>query len=537
VSDSGDLAIRLIGNLAVTRNGQPLSLPSSRKTRALLAYLVLNPGSQRRDRLCEIFWQVPDDPRGSLRWSLSKLRGLVDDGHTRRIIADRDYVSFEPAGASIDILELRASLANGLALLATGELQEAASLTSLGYLNGLDLSGQPEFDIFLSAEREAFRVARRDLLLELIRRLADSPADAVRWLQSLVEIEPYSLEAHVMLIDSLVRAGRRRDADRQVSASLSALKDIEGIDLMAVRRAAAGKPAASTNVQLPLAEEDDRRLRQQIRFCRAADGTRIAYATVGEGPPLIKTANWLNHLEFDWESPVWRHVFRGLANGRTLVRYDARGNGLSDWDIEDFSLERQVNDLETVVEATGLERFPLLGLSQGCAVSVEFAARHPEKVSRLILIGGYAKGWNRQGNPEIVRQTEAMITLVGMGWGKDNPAFRQMFTTMFMPDAPPENQSWFNELQRMSTTAENAVKLLRAAGEVEVEDRLREVRAPTLVMHARHDMRVPFDRGRELAGGIPGARFVSLDSRNHLLPETDAAWPQMLREIDAFLVE
>jgi len=185
----------------------------------------------------------------------------------------------------------------------------------------------------------------------------------------------------------------------------------------------------------------------------------------------------------------------------------------------------------------GLDRFPLLGLSQGCAISVEFAARYPDKVTKLILIGGYARGWNRSGSADIVRQTEAMITLVAIGWGRDNPAFRQMFTTMFMPDAPPENQTWFNELQRMTTTPKNAARLLRALGDVDLTARLADVRAPTLVLHARDDMRVPFNAGRELAGGIPGARFVSLDSKNHIVPDTDPVWPVMLKEINDFLAE
>jgi len=532
---TGGIEIRLIGKLAVVRDGDAVPLPSSRKTRALLAYLILKPGAQRRERLCEIFWQVPDDPRGSLRWSLSKLRGLVDDDDAKRIVADRESVAFEPAGADIDVLRLRAAVSQGLATLDTAALRDLAAIASQGFLRGLELSGQPEFDHFLSSEREAFRIAQRDLLLNLIQRLRDSPADAVRWLQNLVEIEPYSLQAHVRLIEMLVGAGRRADAERQLQSSTAVLSEIDGIDLAALRRALACKPAESTGVPIAAAAADEPPLDQDIRFCKAADGAQIAYATVGEGPPLVKTANWLNHLDFDWESPVWRHVFRGLSKNRSLIRYDARGNGLSDWDIEDFSLERQVDDLEAVVAAAGLERFPLLGLSQGCAVSVEFAARHPQKVSKLVLVGGYARGWNRVGNAEAVRQTEAMITLVGIGWGKDNPAFRQMFTSMFMPDAPPENQSWFNELQRISTTGRNAAQLLRALGDVDIRHRLGDVQAPTLVLHARHDMRVPFNSGRELAGGIPGARFVSLDSRNHILPDSDPAWPVLLREIDEFL--
>jgi DNA-binding SARP family transcriptional activator/pimeloyl-ACP methyl ester carboxylesterase len=531
------MQIRLIGDLAVIRNGNALPLPSSRKTRALLAYLILNPGPQRRERLCDIFWQIPDDPRGSLRWSLSKLRSLVDDEDARRIVAGREHVAFEPVAAKIDIIELRNALSSGVDSLATDELIEIASVSSRGFLHGLDLSGQPEFDIFLSGEREAFRIARRDILHALIERLRDSPADAVPWLQNLVEIEPYSLQAHATLIEMLSRAGRRKDAERQLKLSRSVLSEVDGIDLAPLRLAAAHKPMASTVVQSSPGEDEGSALDQQVRFCKAADGTNIAYATVGEGPPLIKTANWLNHLDFDWESPVWRHIFRGLSDGRSLIRYDARGNGLSDWNIEDFSFDRQVNDLETVVEACGLNRFPLLGMSQGCAVSIEFAARYPEKVSKLILVGGYARGWNRTGSPDLIRQTEAMITLVGIGWGRDNPAFRQMFTSMFMPDAPLENQSWFNELQRMTTTPRNAANLLRATGNVDITDRLADIHMPTLVLHARNDMRIPFNAGRELAGGIPGARFVSLNSRNHILPESDPAWPILLKEVMEFLDE
>jgi pimeloyl-ACP methyl ester carboxylesterase len=322
-----------------------------------------------------------------------------------------------------------------------------------------------------------------------------------------------------------------------MNSSLATLSEIEAIDLSPLRLAACGKPPSPVNVPFPSAQEDPQALEQEVRFCKAADGTTIAYATVGSGPPLVKTANWLNHLDFDWESPVWRHIFRGLSDGRSLIRYDARGNGLSDWDIGDFSFERQVNDLESVVDALGLERFPLLGLSQGCAVSVEFAARYPEKISKLILYGGYVKGWNRSGIPTLAQQTEAMITLVGIGWGTDNPAFRQMFTSMFMPDAPRENQDWFNELQRVTTTPKNAVKLLRATGEVDITDRLADVRAPTLVLHAVKDTRISFNSGRELAAGIPGARFVSLNSRNHILPQDDPAWPVLLAEINAFLAE
>jgi DNA-binding SARP family transcriptional activator/pimeloyl-ACP methyl ester carboxylesterase len=543
------MEFHLMGDLAVVKDGATLSLPGSRKTRALLAYLILKPGPVSRERLCELFWQIPDDPRGSLRWSLSKLRGLVDEADAKRIVADREHVAFEGRGATIDVLDFRQAIADGLADLATTDLEQLATAASRGFLRGLDLNGQVEFDHFLATERESFRIGRVSILLELASRPTDNPADTARWLQELVDAEPYSVDAHVKLLTTLATAGRKEDAQRQLTSSLATLGVIEEGDRALLQRAAATPPVTgrSTNRSSTAASEsgqsgsgarpppDD--LHQDVGYCRAADGTRIAFAEVGAGPPLIKTANWLNHLEFDWESPVWRHVFRALADGRKLIRYDARGNGLSDWNVQDFQLEKQVTDLEAVVEATGLDRFPLLGLSQGCAVSVEFAARYPEKVSRLILIGGYARGWNRIGSPDLIKQSEAMITLVGTGWGQDNPAFRQMFTSLFMPDAPAENQSWFNELQRLTTTPENAASLIRANGDVDVLERLSLVKAPTLVLHATNDMRIPINSGRELASAIPNARFVELDSRNHLMPESDSAWPIQLAEINAFLAQ
>lgn len=530
-----------MGELALRRDGDDLALPNSRKTRALLVWLLLNPGPTRRDRLCEIFWQVPDDPRGSLRWSLSKLRGLVDEPDRKRIIADREHVSFDPTDIQIDLLAFRQRVSAGLDNLTLTELAELAESASDQLLPGLDLADQPEFSQFLAAERESFRQTRVAVLLELTRRTAgETPsAEIVQWHQDLVAEEPYSVDAHVRLIETLARAGRTADAERQLAIGLRTLGEIAPGDRvlleLAAARPAMARPASSDSEIATVSSPPPAPLEQVIRYCRATDGTRIAYAAVGDGPPLIKAANWLNHLEFDWESPVWRHVFHALAEGRTLVRYDARGNGLSDWNVDDFSLDRQIADLEAVVEASGLDRFALLGLSQGCAVSAEFAARYPEKVSRLVLIGGYARGWKRIGTPDVIRQTEAMITLVGMGWGQDNPAFRQMFTSMFMPDAPPENQSWFNELQRNTTTPENAARLIHANGEVDVLERLADVQAPTLVMHAEHDMRIPFNSGREMAAGIPGARFVGLPSRNHLMPEGDPAWPMLLDELNAFL--
>jgi class 3 adenylate cyclase/pimeloyl-ACP methyl ester carboxylesterase len=265
-------------------------------------------------------------------------------------------------------------------------------------------------------------------------------------------------------------------------------------------------------------------MRQDIRFCAAPDGVRIAYATVGRGPPLLKAANWLNHLEYDWHSPVWRHVLHELARDHKLIRYDERGNGLSDWGVDDISFEAFVRDLETVADAAGHERFALLGISQGCAVSVAYAARHPERLTHLVLYGGYARGFDRRGQTRNTGQGEAMITLIREGWGSENPAFRQIFTSLLVPDGTPKQMEWFNDLQRVTTSPENAARLRRAMHEIDVSDLLATVKVPTLVLHARSDAAVPFEEGRLLAAGIRGARFVALEGRNHLILEDEPAW-------------
>ena len=277
-------------------------------------------------------------------------------------------------------------------------------------------------------------------------------------------------------------------------------------------------------------------MKQEIRFCAAADGVRLAYATVGDGPPLVKTANYLTHLEHDWNGPVWRHWLQGLARHHTLIRYDERGCGLSDWDVGNFSLSAWVQDLEAVVDAAGIDRFPLLGISQGAAVSVAYAVKHPDRVSHLILYGGYARGrFHRDLSGEERLQAETMIDVIRVGWGKENPAFRQLFTTMLMPDASEVQTDWLNELARISATPENAAAMERALYQIDVTELAPLVTAPTLVLHSRNDAGIPFEEGRLLAALIPGARFVPLESRNHILLADEPAWSRFLAEVNGFL--
>jgi class 3 adenylate cyclase/pimeloyl-ACP methyl ester carboxylesterase len=277
-------------------------------------------------------------------------------------------------------------------------------------------------------------------------------------------------------------------------------------------------------------------LTQEIRFCTASDGVQLAYSMVGQGPPLVKTGNWMTHLEYDLESPIWRHLYRELARIRTLVRYDTRGNGLSDRAVEDLSFEAFVRDLETVIEAAGFPRFALFGISQGCALAIDYAVRHPERVSHLILYGGYALGRSRRARTAAEREENAaMLTLLRLGWGKENPAFRQLFTSQFMPGATKEQADWFNELQRITVSPETAARIIESTDDLDVTGLLPRVTVPTLVMHARDDARVPFEAGRRMAAGIPGARFVTLQGRNHLFLETEPAFTQFLEQTRAFL--
>jgi DNA-binding winged helix-turn-helix (wHTH) protein/pimeloyl-ACP methyl ester carboxylesterase len=276
-------------------------------------------------------------------------------------------------------------------------------------------------------------------------------------------------------------------------------------------------------------------LRQDIRFCRSGDGTKIAWSSVGEGMPVVRAGTWLSHLDYDWQSPLWRHLLHWFSTQSEFVRYDARGNGLSDWEVEDISFEAFVDDLSAVVDAAGLDRFVLFGASQSCAVSIAYAVRHPERVSKLILYGGFAQGRGQPGKPQSGGRYDAIQTLVRQDWGKDNPFVRQIFTTLFVPDASGEQMRWFNETLRTSISPANAARMRDAISSIDVRDLLAQVSIPTLVLHCKDDAAVPFNVGRELAAGIPNARLVALEGANHVILETDPGWPRFQEEVAAFL--
>jgi pimeloyl-ACP methyl ester carboxylesterase len=278
--------------------------------------------------------------------------------------------------------------------------------------------------------------------------------------------------------------------------------------------------------------------RQHIAFTRATDGVRLAYAVVGEGPPLVRAANWMTHLGYDIESPVWRHWVRDLSDIHTFIRYDERGCGLSDWEAREFTFGDWVCDLESVVDALGLQRFPLLGVSQGGAVAVAYAAKHPDQVSKLVLCSAYARGRAVRAEGEAEKRAAALdLDLARVGWGRDDPAFRQVFAAQFLPDGTRADWAAFDQLQRRTTSPENAVRFLEEFGRIDVREQARAVRCPTLIMHARDDHRVPLQSGRELAALIPESNLVTLDSKNHLLTAGEPAWDVFRAELAAFLAQ
>ncbi|WP_253913269.1 alpha/beta hydrolase [Pseudoruegeria sp. HB172150] len=516
------LEISLFGELRVASQGQPVALPASKKARALLAFLIATGRPHRRERLCELFWDLPDDPKAALRWSLSKLRKVVDGQDHPRIVADRERVYFDADGVEVDFREMHTRLRRHTGPIPVEELEQMAHRLEMVFLDGLDGSGDDSFESWLTAEREDSRAARVAVLQQLATHPDMPPIQTQKWMRLWEEEDPFGVEAH-------------RRASPEPEAKPVATPEPVAAPVSELSAPVAPVPASKEE---RVARSRARALRaQRIGFCDVPDGTKIAYATIGEGPPLLKAANWLNHLEFDWNSPIWGKSFAEIARNRTFIRYDERGCGLSDWEVDDLSFDAFVEDLEAVADKLELERFPLLGISQGAAVSIEYAVRHPERVSALILLGGYAAGWRYLATPDEQARRETVLTLTELGWGTDNPAYRHIFSQTFMPDASAEDLAWFDEFQRQTTSPKNAARFQDAFGYIDVRHRLAEVKAPTIVLHSKHDQRIPLELGRDLATGIPDAQFIPLESRNHILIDSEPAWKDCVEAIGQFLLE
>lgn len=467
-----------------------------------------------------------------------------------------------------------ATILGGWALAMSGELEEGLARLQTGLAAYEAIGAKIDTPYYLALLAELYgRAAQVDLALEKldealalvrdsqvffyeaeIHRLygelwwqTGKPAEAEAEFQQALSLarqqQARSLELRAMI--SLARLWHVEGRTAEARQELAAIYDWFGEGLTAPDLQEAAALLAQFDLELPLAERvksetsaaaATRASEQEIRFCTSADDVRIAYATVGLGPPLVKVANWLSHLEYDWESPVWRHWLRRLSQHHRLIRYDERGCGLSDWDVADMSFAGWLSDLEAVVDAAGVDRFPLLGISQGGSIAIAYAVRHPERVSHLILYGAYARGkLHRNPSETKLLEIKTLIDLIRVGWGRETPAFRQVFSALFMPDGTPELFHAFNELQRVSSSPENAARIVTGFSEINVTDLARQVTVPTLVVHGRDDGSIPFEEGRLLAALIPDARFVPLESKNHILLEDEPAWEQFLAELRHFL--
>jgi DNA-binding SARP family transcriptional activator/pimeloyl-ACP methyl ester carboxylesterase len=576
------LKLFVLGPPRLERDAQPIEL-NLRKALALLVYMAVTGQPHSRDALATLLWPEADqgEGRARLRRTLHRLTQSLGDAvldagpDTIRLRSDAQLWLDSAVFRQYVAAGLPASPADALAPERIARLVDAAALYQDDFLAGFTLPDSPAFDEWQFFVRESLRQLYGQLLEQLVAAYRSQSAwdEAIPYARRWVALDGLHEPAHRALMRLYAWAGQQAAALRQYQECARLLEVELGVepedettalyeairarqlaaptnvahpgalpDTLPRRYATEGLPAAGGQGEVDRGRDrltgkivgDDPLVEQRVHFCTAPDGVRIAYAVSGAGPVLVKAANWLSHLEFDWQSPVWRHWWVDLSEHHTLVRYDERGCGLSDRHIDEFSLDAWVRDLEVVVESLGLERFPLLGISQGGPVAIAYAVRHPEKVSHLILYGTYAQGRLRR-SPDQREEAELYLKLAQLGWGNEVVAFRQVFAATFIPEGTAEQIRWFDDLQRVSTSAENAVRFLRTFYELDVCQLAARVKAPTLVLHARDDARIPFDAGRELAALIPGARFVSLASRNHILLENEPAWRQFLAEVHRFV--
>jgi len=377
------------------------------------------------------------------------------------------------------------------------------------HLDGTPVALEPQvFDLLLHFVRNPERVISRDELIEAVwaGRIVSDSAIAAR-----------------------INAARKAAGDSGKTQVVIKTVPRRGFRFVA-KVIACGADRADAPAPTPPAPERS----QKVMFCRSDDGTQIAYGQSGCGPPLIRVGHWLTHLEHDWQSPIWRPLLDELGTTYSLHRYDQRGNGLSDWEVEDFSLDAFVGDLEAVVDAAGLDRFAIFASSQAVPVCITYAVRHPERITRLVLHGGFALGRLLRSESER-DQAEAYLTLMRHGWGMEGSQFLQSFSALYIPDGTQEEIASLAQQQRMTTSAENAVRLRRCFDCFDVTDILPQVTAPTLVTHARNDAIQPFSEGRKLAGSIRNAELVALESRNHVILKHEPAWPIFFRAFRRFV--
>jgi DNA-binding SARP family transcriptional activator/pimeloyl-ACP methyl ester carboxylesterase len=544
-----------------------------KKTLALLVYLAMTDRPQSRDHLATLLWPEHSQSaaRANLRREISRLSQIVGKEWLR---SEHDLLSLHPDFQPwIDIHQFNARItaartheeaqpghaADGSCPTCLVELEAAVELYVGDFLEGFQLPDSSPFDEWQLFQTESLR---HDLASAL-RQLAEWQTNLGRYDQAIaltrrwVNLDPLHEPAHRQLMRLYAWVGQPSRALRQYQECSRLLMEELGTKPDAVTEELYHSILARQNLppenhvhrtvrEEPIAKggfgegnrTHDQVKGQEIHFCTSKDGVRIAYASSGEGPLLVKAANWLSHLEYDWDSLVWQHWIQGISRYHRLIRYDERGCGLSDWQVKDFSFEAWVSDLEAVVEAAGLDRFSLLGISQGGPIAIAYTVRHPEKVNKLVLYGTYARGrLTRNPTPQQLAEREVMQRLIQIGWGQENHYFRQVFAAQFLPEGTSDQIRAFTDLQRITTSPENAARIVGGFDSLDVQALTSQVPVPTLVLHARGDLRIPFEEGRRVASLIPNARFVPLDSQNHILLESEPAWGKFIETVKNFLLE
>lgn len=551
-----NIDVAMLDGLAITIEGQAVSLPPSKRARALLAYLLVTQKAHRRGRLGEWFWPHASDPRAGLRWGLSKIRPLFGPEQKSRIVATREQVSVNTQGMRFDYVQASQLLAQPKVSVA--QLDGLQLQLQGAFLEGLDLPDLCHYQSWLEAQRRD----RAQLLTGLFARQAQHPdiplATRITQVKQWLSLDPYCGDAATLLLSLLELTGDWRQLAMQSTLlqqrlakagikwspqarSVLPLRDPKPLASVVNPNPLPPTGAEPTTTTAPLPRSlvpsalTTKRQQQSIQFCQTQDGVNLAYAAVGKGYPIVKAANWLTHLEYDWDAPIWGPMFKQLAQNHRFIRYDERGNGLSDREVAHLDFPLFVEDLATVVACNQLQKFALLGISQGASVSIEYAVRHPDKVSHLILFGAYAAGWRVNGSPALQKEREALIALTEAGWGRDDPVYRHIFSSTFLPDATPAELSWFNDFQRLTTSSANAARFLSEFGNIDVRHRLAQVRVPTLVIHAKGDKRIPVSTAIELADAIPNAQLLLLDSNGHLLLGREPASDVFVSAIQDFI--
>lgn len=508
--------VRLLGGFAVVVDGRvvPAEAWARRHAASLVKLSALSPGRRlHREQVLEALWPGVEPESAAARLHKAAHYARKALAAEAGVVLAHDMVALFPdAEVVVDAVVFEDAARRG-------EVDAALAVY------GGELLPEDRYEEWAFIARERVQLRYRELLRA-----------TGRW-EELVALDPTDEEAHVAIMQRLLDAGDRAGVRRRFETLERVLHEELGIGPSPEAVALYERAHEPAMVLAPLARDPRHSdlATQSIRFCTTPDGVRLAYAVSGDGPPLVKASNWLTHLDYDWESPVWRHWWQSLSRHHTLIRYDERGCGLSDWDVDDFTLDAWVRDLETVVDTLGLERFPLLGISQGGPIAIRYAARHPERVTHVVIYGTCARSTWRSVSREERRELAALTELLRTSWGSDKPGWRSIYNARFMPDGPLELWRAFDELQRRSTSAENAVRLWKAFAHLDVTEEARRLDVPTLILHARDDAVWSFREAEELAALVPGSRLVPLDSNNHILQDHEPAFARFVDEVERFL--